>query len=141
MGKYRKGANAERELIQTLWGLGLAVARVAGSGGCKLPAPDLVALGKGKRLAFECKAWDNNYLNISNEQMGELDEWCGRAEAEYFIAWKVPREGWYFLSKEAFKKTPKGYNINRSTAKKKAINLGIIVGNQSVLGGDKNDGN
>lgn len=134
MGKYRKGANAERELIQALWRRGLAVARVAGSGGCKLPAPDLVALGEGKRLAFECKAWDNTYLNISNGQMDELDEWCARARAEFFIAWKVPREGWYFLSKEAFKKTPKGYNISKGNAKKKAFDLGVIIGQQSVLG-------
>jgi len=133
MSKYRKGSDAERELQQTLWNMGMAVIRVAGSGASLLPAPDLIAMSKKKKLAFECKAWDSAYLTIPKKQMLELKEWSGKAGADFFIAWKIPYRGWLFLPEKAFTKTEKAYTISKSKAKKKSLNLNVITGSQSML--------
>lgn len=133
MSHYRKGADAERELIHKLYDLGFSVVRTAGSGATALPAPDLVALSRTKRMAFESKAWDAAYLSISNEQMSELEGWCKRADAELYIAWKIPREGWLFLKPEHFTKTGKSYAITRKKALSKALRLLVIAGHQARL--------
>ena len=65
MARYNKGASAERELIKMFFNAGFSVARVAGSGSSSLPCPDMIALSKKKKMAFECKAWKANYLNLS----------------------------------------------------------------------------
>lgn len=134
MTGYRKGANAERELIHMLWDLGMAVVRVAGSGATALPAPDLVALSREKKLAFECKAWDSAYLTIGIDQMAELDSWCKRAGAEFYIAWKIPRAGWLFLPKELFNHTGKNYTVSKKHAVAKALKIEVVAGRQSRLG-------
>ncbi len=133
MPHYKKGANAERELIRKLWSLGFASSRIAGSGSTSLPAPDLIAFGKNKRLAFESKAWSGAYLSIPKGQMEELEEWCERADAQFYIAWKVPREGWLFLGKDAFSATGKNYVISKKKAESLAKTLGVVAGSQSTL--------
>ena len=133
MSRYKKGANAERELIRMLWESGFAVARVAGSGKSTFPAPDIVAINKTKKLAFESKAWRSDYLHLDKGQMDELQQWSEIAGAEFYIAWKVPNKGWYFLSKEMFREGAKGYSLSKKTALKKAINFNIILGKQSKL--------
>ncbi|MBI2598206.1 MAG: Holliday junction resolvase [Candidatus Diapherotrites archaeon] len=133
MTKYEKGANAERELLKTLWALGFSVVRTAGSGKTSLPSPDIVALNRSKKLAFECKAWNANYLNIPVGQMEEQLEWCERAGAEMIVAWKVLRQGFLFLRPADFVKTGKSYAITLKKARSCAINLNVVLGLQSKL--------
>ncbi|MBU1120669.1 MAG: Holliday junction resolvase Hjc [archaeon] len=133
MAYYKKGANAERELLHILWEKGFAVVRIAGSGGTTLPAPDIVALSRKKRLAFECKAWNSAYLNIPLKQMDELIGWGKKAGANVFIAWKIPNKGWLFLPPKTFSKKASNYTISKKKAFSKAINLNVIVGEQSKL--------
>ncbi len=130
--KYSKGANAERELFNIILKQEFAVIRVAGSGSVG-EVPDLIALGKGKKIAFECKAWNANYLHISNAQMQGLFEWVRKADADLFIAWKIPNRGWLFLQPQYFKKTNKNYAISRATAEKHSIRLDVVLGLQSKL--------
>lgn len=133
MAHYNKGANAERELIHIFFNHGFSVVRVAGSGKTALPAPDIIALGKGRYLCFECKAWDKHYLNISQQQMAEVISWNNRARTELFIAWKIPRKGWFFLKPEQMKKTGKGFSINQAEAMKIGLNLMVLTGEQSQI--------
>lgn len=118
MTHYNKGANAERELLQTLYNAGMAVCRAAGSGKGKdmIPTPDAIALTNGKIYAFECKAWKADNLSISHTQMNDLEKWCSLAGAELVIAWKIPRQGWRFMKKEHFHMNDKSYAIHRDTA-------------------------
>jgi Holliday junction resolvase len=132
MPRYRKGANAERELIRLLFGRGLAVLRVAGSGKTPLPSPDIVAMRPGLQLAIECKAWDKPYLSLAHAQMSELREWSRMAGAELYIAWKIPRKGWCFLKPRQFKKGGAGYNISRRRALARGVALDDIVGARSL---------
>lgn len=133
MSKYRKGANAERELVHFLYDQGFAIARSAGSGTIPLPAPDVIALRKDKKMAFECKFWSAQYLNLSTAQMDELTSWQKTAGIDLFIAWKIPRKGWYFLKPEQFKKNPKGYLISQKKALRTGLLLNVITGTQQQI--------
>lgn len=123
MPRYNKGANAERELIKILDKEGFAVLRVAGSGVNPIPCPDVVALKKGRIIAFECKAKKGEYLSIAHAQLEEEIDWSEKAGAEFIVAWKVPRKGWLFFKAEDFRKTDKFYMIKLDEAKKAAISL------------------
>lgn len=118
MPHYNKGANAERELIKILFNKGFAVLRVAGSGVSPLPSPDVVALKKGRILAFECKAWQGDYLAIPVTTMKEEVNWARIAGAEFFVAWKIPRAGWLFVKFENFHNAGKNFMITLQEAKK-----------------------
>ncbi len=133
MVNYNKGANAERELIKMLDSKGFAVLRVAGSGVNPLPCPDVVALLKGKIIAFECKARKGAYLPIPKEQLDEEVSWAEKAGAEFVVAWKVPRAGWIFLKKENFHLAGKNYMISLNEAKKHHLEINVIIGKQTML--------
>ena len=94
MGRYRKGARAERELCKMLEEMGYAIVRSAGSG--LMQSPDIVAVKNGKVFAFECKFWKNGG-NLKKEEVKLLDQWCNRASAYGYVAWKVAYEGWRFI--------------------------------------------
>lgn len=127
MAHYNKGANAERELIHTLSDLGFAVLRVAGSGVSPLPSPDVVALKDGRILAFECKAWKGSYLAIPLVTMNDEVNWAKTAGAEFFIAWKIPRDGWLFVRAANFHNAGKNFMISLQDAKRNSISLEVLA--------------
>ena len=133
MTRYAKGADAERELIHLLFDKGFSVVRVAGSGKTALPAPDLIALHKGRILAFECKAWASGSIHIPVSQMQELLSWCDRAGAEIFLAWKYPHKGWFFLKPGDFSQTDKNNSITLRHAQARAIHLDVLTGHMARL--------
>jgi len=130
---YVKGANAERELIKLFFGKGFAVTRAAGSGVSSFPCPDIVALRPGKLLAIECKAWNQNYLSVAVEQMRELEKWSKMAGSDIFIAWKLPRKGWFFLQPRHFKKNNKFFVISKKKALKQGLPIEVVSGEQAIL--------
>ncbi len=129
---YRKGAEAERELIHRLFDAGFAVVRVAGSGKSSLPAPDILALSPQKKFAIEVKAWASDQLSISKPQMLELADWCHRAGVTPLVAWKVPRN-WFFLRPEDLHETGKAFAINRHDAEHASTPFDVLVGRQTRL--------
>ncbi len=133
MSHYNKGASAERELIGLFHEKGFAVIRAAGSGTNVLSAPDIVVLRPQLRLAVEAKAWAKNHLSISRVQFDDLLNWSERAGCQALIAWKFPREGWFFLFPEAFHATRKAYAISKKEALQKKIDLSVLVGEQTIL--------
>jgi len=137
MAHYRKGAAAERELLQRFFEKGYAVARVAGSGVSPYPCPDIVAYSPANRFALECKALKSKYLNIPLGRMHELLAWSKKAESEAVIAWKVPRKGWLFLSKNHFRQNRKHYSVSLESAMKKARDFQTLIGEQTQLAGSE----
>ena len=133
MPAYRKGANAERELIKILWNNGFATLRAAGSGVTPLPSPDLVALSSKKKLGFECKAWNSSYLNLSIEQFLTTKQWCNIAGADFFVAWKIPNKGWLFIKPENFSRRDKNFTISLKKAHSVSVPLTVILGKQAVI--------
>ncbi len=133
MTKYKKGANAERELIHLLFDAGYSVVRVAGSGATSLPCPDCLALSKTRKFAFECKAWAGKYLHLSKAQMEELMEWSDNAGLELFVGWKINRLGWRFIEPKDFRKNEKNYTITLKDALHKGIVFDVLTGEQQQL--------
>ena len=127
MAHYRKGANAERELIHMLFEKGFSVVRTAGSGKTPLPAPDMVALKPEKQFAFECKAWSAANLALPIAQMDELVQWSKRAGVQPFVAWKVPRKGWFFLRPRQLHKTSKFWLISRKDAMRLGLSFDQLI--------------
>lgn len=125
---HSKGANAERELMRLFFDKGFSVVRIAGSGTSPLPAPDIVALKRGRIIAVECKARKARNLAIDVGQMGELVGWAKRAGAEPFVGWKVPRKGWLFLRPGHFHSTGKFFLISLRDAMDAGISLDAVVG-------------
>ena len=103
--RYVKGAAAERDLSKKLKEMGFAVIRAAGSGG-SISTPDLVAIKRGRVLAFECKAWKTT-PRLKKEEYEDFKDWCERAGAMGFMAWK--NKEWKFLGVKDIPKT----NINK----------------------------
>jgi len=99
--KYKKGARAERDLAKLLKNRSFSVIRAAGSGG-SISVPDLIAIKKGRILAFECKAWKTVPRLKEREYKNFLD-WCKGAGAIGFLAWK--NKQWLFLNIKDLKKT------------------------------------
>jgi Holliday junction resolvase len=133
MAHYRKGADAERELIHMLFCKGFSVVRVAGSGVTSLPCPDCIALSKKKKMAFECKAWSGNYLNLPRQQMEEQVSWADIAGIEMYVAWKIPRQSWRFIEPRHFRKNPKNYAISLKEALSKGVLFSVLIGEQEQL--------
>lgn len=124
---HSKGANAERELMRLFFQAGFSVVRIAGSGTSPLPAPDVIAIKKGRVIAVECKARKSSHLAVRPEQMQELLDWAERAGSEAFVAWKIPRRGWFFLRPEQFKRTKGFFIINQANAMGKGVSLEKVV--------------
>ena len=133
MAYYNKGANAERELMKVLVSKGFMVVRAAGSGVNQIPCPDLLALKKGKILAFECKAWKGNYLYIKTENFESQEKFCEISGAISLIGWKIPNHGWLFMESNQLKKKGKHYSINKKQAQVHSLNLDVIAGLQETL--------
>lgn len=127
MAHYNKGANAERELIKIFDTKGCAVLRVAGSGVNPIPSPDVVVLKNGNILALECKAWKGKYLAIPVSNMTDEINWAKVAGAIFFVGWKVPHKGWFFVKPEQFRITEKNYMLTLEDAMKDGIPLDSLI--------------
>ncbi len=112
--KYGKGSRAEHELIGMLEEKGYSVVRAAGSGKY---TPDLLAFRAGRAYAFECKAWNSPRLSIDKLQFGSLQKWQENTGLTTYVAWKVPKEGWYFIFPEHFEEQGASYTLQLSKAK------------------------
>ncbi|MGD0510540.1 MAG: Holliday junction resolvase Hjc [Candidatus Micrarchaeaceae archaeon] len=112
MTRYSKGARCERELLSDLHSRGYSVMRSAGSGINTL-SPDIIAMKSGKRLAFECKAWDSGNLSMENERFRGLLEWQSNTGMETYVAWRMSNAGWYFIKLEEMKVNEKTTTVSK----------------------------
>jgi Holliday junction resolvase len=117
MHRYSKGARAERELVEILKRKGYVVVRAAGSGVNSI-SPDLIAVKNGKVYAFECKFWNRSNLSLEKEKIKYLKEIQKQGIISY-IAWKIPRLGWFLIEPRELEEQEKNYSIS----KKKALEI------------------
>ena len=95
---YLKGARTERELLHFLNFKGFSCGRIASSGNYLTPV-DLIAMKKGLILCFEIKAHKNK-PKLEKDKLQRFREWCDRAGAIGFLAWKPEKNRWLFLKIE-----------------------------------------
>ncbi|MCL4389684.1 MAG: Holliday junction resolvase Hjc [Candidatus Marsarchaeota archaeon] len=126
MTRYTKGARSERELLSMLHDNGYSVVRSAGSGVNSI-SPDLIAIKKGRGLAFECKAWDSTSLSIEPEKYRSLEEWRDNAGMDTYIAWRMNGGGWFFMRLNEMTRTEKNYTITMKMAKKINRKIDMIM--------------
>jgi Holliday junction resolvase len=124
--RYTKGARSERELLSMLHDNGYSVVRSAGSGVNSI-SPDLIAIKKGRGLAFECKAWDSTSLSIEPEKYRSLEEWRDNAGMDTYIAWRMNGGGWFFMRLNEMTRTEKNYTITMKMAKKINRKIDMIM--------------
>ncbi len=108
-GAYIKGARFERQLKEMLRLAGFWVIRSSKSGVDGL-APDLMALGRTKRFALECKAWKAG-LHFPKPKVEIMKQFENTTNIPFYIAWKQPRQEWRFYPLNALKETPRGYSL------------------------------
>ncbi len=112
VNRYVKGARSERELRDKLHEMGYSVIRSAGSGVDAL-SPDLIALKNGKAICIECKAWDSGSIALDDEQYVKLLELAKNTSFPTYVAWRMPREGWYFIALEEFTQGKSNWNVTK----------------------------
>lgn len=116
MNRYVKGARGERELIGMFMNSGYSVMRSAGSG-VNSVSPDIISYKNGKGFAFECKTWDRTSLSIDVDKFALLLEWERNTAMETFIAWRVKREGWFFLKLSELEQNEMSYTVTMRKAR------------------------
>jgi Holliday junction resolvase len=127
MGNKRKGSNAERELLLSLYNKKYAVSRVAGSGSSPLPTPDIIALKNKKAYAIECKTKKGKYLNIKKTQIEELKIWEKLSSFKSYVAWRIAKNKWYFVHISKLKETKKAYSIKKEEIIEKGIDFDTFI--------------
>ncbi len=121
----KAGIRVERELAHLLEKHGFFIVRSAGSG--HMNSPDVLAFKLGKYLAFEVKSYSSDELRFSREQLDNLEKWRKGTGIDIFVAWKIPREGFFFLPLLYLRKTAKTVVIKKEDAKKLAFSLEDII--------------
>jgi Holliday junction resolvase len=110
---YRRGYRYELELSSRLYALGYATLRAPASG--KGGKPDVVAVRKGRVLAFEVKVRSKpKDIYIPKIEVDRLKTWAERAGAEAYIAVRIldPPE-WKLIPLDRLQETEGYYRISR----------------------------
>jgi Holliday junction resolvase len=111
----RKGYRYELELSAKLYGLGYATMRAPASG--KGGKPDVVALKKGRIVAFEVKVRSRaRAIYIPWYEVERLKTWAERAGATAYIAVKrLDINEWRLFPLDMLERTNGYYRISRKT--------------------------
>lgn len=122
---YSKGYRRERSLVHTLAKRGYMVVRTPRSGRIGLASPDIIAAKDGRLVVIECKAREEAFT-VPKEQLDELREWEEKALASAYIAWKVSREDWIFLTLKDV--SDNNGNVGKKFAKEKGVGIELVLG-------------
>lgn|GEM_PF-4473117 len=108
---YRKGARAERQLMEKLNRLGLGALRVAGSAG-----PDVVSSIGGRIVFFECKFTTKEKVYVPKSEVERELKVAEKMKATLYLAVKFNREPWHIIEAGRLPEfsTEKSYVIGRA---------------------------
>ena len=95
MNKYKKGSNAERELMKLLEDYGFVSVRIAGSGNKN--KPDIIFWSGRIHVAVECKATSKKLKYIDKDELESFFDFCRKFNVEGWYAIKFNRLGWRFI--------------------------------------------
>ncbi|AMM54827.1 Holliday junction resolvase Hjc [Pyrococcus kukulkanii] len=118
---YRKGANAERELIRLLEKYGFAVVRSAGS-----KKVDIVAGNGNRYLCIEVKSTRKEKLSIKKEEVERVRDFASRFGGTPILAVKFIGKGWRFVELKRNERVTLHVN--------EGLPIDVILGIQKTLG-------
>ena len=121
-----KGSNAERELLNMLWGASWAAMRSAGSGSMHFPSPDLLAGNGIRRLAIEVKATKADKKYFQKDQIKQLSNFSQYFGAEPWIAIKFSRD-WVFVNPEDLEDTGQNMVFHKQECENKGLDFDTLV--------------
>ncbi len=124
--RYAKGSRAEHELMDHLSGKGYSVIRAAGSGVAG-DCPDVLAFRAGRNFAFECKAWDSGRVALEKDKFEVLQSWQENTGISTYLAWKMPRDGWFILPLSSLEEKEASFSITEEKARTKSFRLDELV--------------
>jgi len=125
-GSKRKGSRAENELMKILMCAGYCAIRAAGSG-TGSPCPDILAFKNVYQFGFECKAVQNQNLQLRKEQIDNLIAWQDKTNITTYIAWRQTGGEWIFIRTDYLKKNENSYSLNLNDAKKFGISSHELI--------------
>jgi holliday junction resolvase Hjr len=129
MNTKKKGTDAERQLIHMLWEYNYAALRVAGSGSCRYPSPDIIAANGIRRIALECKVTKSRNKHFYFEEIDNLEQFCKKFGCEGYIAIKFQKSDWFFFTLEDLKRTKSDdFSISFKDADTKSLNFKQLLG-------------
>jgi len=130
MNRKNKGTKAERELISMFLNTGTWIAnRIAGSGSCRHPSPDIIAGNVKRKIAMECKATSDSKQYLSKKQVEGLKEYCALFGAEPWIGVRFDNLDWYFLTLEDLQETEgENYVVTIPLAKRRGLLFEELIG-------------
>ncbi len=126
MRRKAKGTRAERDLLDKLWGQGIAAVRVAGSGSTSHPSSDVIAGYKGKIAVIEVKTTSKEIVYVSSEEvssMKKLAEMLG-GECWFAVKFSSDRGKFYLLKMDDVRELRSGsVAIDIETARSKGLSI------------------
>lgn len=123
-----KGSNAERELVHMFWKHPeWASSRIAGSGSCKYPSPDILAGNAIRKLAIEAKATKDTKKYFPKEEIDDLRLFSLKFGAEPWIAIKFKAKEWRFLSLEDLEKTENAFAVSIELSESKGLLFNELI--------------
>ena|SRR3989338_3432611 len=128
MNRKAKGTNAERDLIHAFHKHQWSAIRVAGSGSSRYPSPDILAGNALRKLAIECKTVNNNAVYIPKSEVEQLRIFAQNFGAEPWIAVKLEKEEWVFLTLEDLKETEASFSVSVGLGKMKGLLFEEVIG-------------
>lgn len=124
-----KGSAAERELIHKFWEAGWTAHRIAGSGSSQRPSPDLIVGCKGRVLAIEVKATNDESKYFPRLEIDELNQYADQTGVEAWVAMKFLRTPWMFLHTKDLDQTPASYVLTKKLCEEKGCGFERLIGN------------
>lgn len=110
---YRKGAQAERRLIEILRKKGFACVRVAGSGRARFEQPDIVASNSHRIFSIECKHINDDCIYIPKQEVRALMRFSKRFGAEPVIAVRFKRTWQFWLLDDIVRTQNKNHSFRK----------------------------
>ena len=125
----KKGTRAERDLLELFWNTSdWAAIRAPGSGSARFPSPDIIAGNKTRKIAIECKYTRKRAQYLTKEEVAQLATFSRKFNAEPWIGVKFAGKGFFFLSLDDLKETPKFYMISYKMALDKGLKFDELIG-------------
>ena len=127
--RYKKGTDAERELLQMFWDHDFAALRGPGSGVSRNPCPDVLAGNGEKYFALECTSSTSDYVHLTHDEIVKLVTFAQKFGAVPYVAVRFEGRDWVFLDIGKIQYTRgKNFKVSKDFAYKDGKRFEELIG-------------